>query len=107
MESKIDIKQHDNHTIIELHGDIDTGLAVSLKRQFDELRDKHRKIIVDFTDAYYINSTGLGVIISEYKRKNFDIHLVIPKKNENISGIVENLNMHNYFKTYNKMEEII
>jgi len=60
-------------TIVEVDGQLIVGNRQELKqRVMDEFESGARKVLVDFTRTGYIDSSGLGVLVSLAKRLRED-----------------------------------
>jgi anti-anti-sigma factor len=56
-------------TVVDVDGQLIVGNRQELKqRVLDELEKGSRKFLVDFTDTGYIDSSGLGVLVSLSKK---------------------------------------
>lgn len=63
------VSRHGDVVIIEVEGQLIVGNRQELKQQvLDETERGARKILVDFGRAGYIDSSGLGVLVSLAKR---------------------------------------
>jgi len=79
----------------ELAGEIDVSNESIFRERLDEaLCEKRQSIVLDFSGIHYIDSTGLGVVISAYgsmKDGGLTIKIINPKDNVkkllNISGL--------------------
>ncbi|MBD3232531.1 MAG: anti-sigma factor antagonist [candidate division Zixibacteria bacterium] len=69
----MDIKQKDQGdiTILSLNGRLDLESSTRLKSETDSLiTDRHNKLIFDFKGVNFINSSGLGALVSILKNVN-------------------------------------
>jgi anti-sigma B factor antagonist len=79
----------------KLAGEIDISNAHDFKKQLEAaLAEKRQSVTIDLLELNYIDSTGLGVIISAYgliKKDGFSIKVLNPRDNVrkllNISGL--------------------
>lgn len=63
------VSRHGDVVVIEVEGQLIVGNRQELKqRVLDESENGARKILVDFARAGYIDSSGLGVLVSLAKR---------------------------------------
>ena len=63
------ISKHTDVTIVEVTGQLIVGNRQQLKDAvLKELEGGGRKFLVDFTDTAYIDSSGLGVLVSLSKK---------------------------------------
>lgn len=65
----LDANLHGDVLVIALHGQLIVGNRQALKqRVLDDIEAGTRKVVVDFTNTGYIDSSGLGVLVSLAKR---------------------------------------
>lgn len=73
MAFQINIKDKGDYLMIYLSGDLDINSSPRLRSEVQEVYSKEAKdIIFDFTDLDYLDSTGLGALMSLYKNTNMD-----------------------------------
>ncbi len=64
-----EISRHNDVTIVEVTGQLIVGNRQELKDDVLELlRSGTRKFLIDFSDTAYIDSSGLGVLVSLSKK---------------------------------------
>ena len=64
-----DVKKHGDTTVIDVEGQLIVGNRQELKqRVLDELEKGARKFLIDFSSTGYIDSSGLGVLVSLSKK---------------------------------------
>ncbi len=68
MLQKLEIK--DDSIYVSLLGEIDLKTSDSLRKELENLLDKHsgKELILDFQRVGFIDSSGLGVLLGRYKR---------------------------------------
>jgi len=69
----MDIRVHNrgSYTIIEIHGDVDYYTVGELKKKlFSFINDKNRNIILDLGGVEYLDSSGIGLIVTAHKVMN-------------------------------------
>lgn len=55
--------------LVEVSGDLDIDTAPALRHHLEGvLQSGVRKVIVDFANAYYIDSTGISLLLSTWNR---------------------------------------
>lgn len=60
-------------TVIRLVGDVDVSAAARLRDALLRLiTDTREKVLVDLTDVPFLDSTGLGVLVSRLKQQRLD-----------------------------------
>jgi anti-anti-sigma factor len=63
------VRQHSEIAVIDLHGEINSLAEEALDRAYTEAtRSDPRRILLNFNDATYINSTGLALIVGVLAR---------------------------------------
>jgi len=63
------VRQEGNVTVVEVEGQLIVGNRQELKqRVLDELDGGARNFAIDFSDTGYIDSSGLGVLVSLSKK---------------------------------------
>ncbi len=63
------VSQSDSVTVVDVEGQLIVGNRQELKQKvLEELEDGARKVVVDFTNTGYIDSSGLGVLVSLSKK---------------------------------------
>jgi anti-sigma B factor antagonist len=67
------IRKQKDITIVEVEGQLIVGNRQELKQKvLDELESGTRKVLVDFAHTGYIDSSGLGVLVSLAKKLRED-----------------------------------
>ncbi|MFN8017042.1 MAG: STAS domain-containing protein [Acidimicrobiales bacterium] len=69
MDLRLDVRRHGDWTVVEVGGEIDVATAPRLREQLIAIvADEQYQIVVDLEAVDFIDSTGLGVLISGLKR---------------------------------------
>jgi anti-sigma B factor antagonist len=64
-----DVKKQDGVTVIDVEGQLIVGNRQELKQKvLEELEAGARKFLIDFSNTGYIDSSGLGVLVSLSKK---------------------------------------
>ena len=59
------IKKQDDVTVVDVEGQLIVGNRQELKQKvLDELESGERKFLIDFTNTGYIDSSGLGALVT-------------------------------------------
>lgn len=81
MEVSFEVKQHGDVPVLAVAGEIDVYTAPKLREQLLELSHTGKMTVVaDLTDVSFVDSTGLGVLVSGLKRfreAGGDLRLVV------------------------------
>lgn len=63
------VSQSDSVTVVDVEGQLIVGNRQELKQKvLEELEGGARKFVIDFADTGYIDSSGLGVLVSLSKK---------------------------------------
>ena len=69
MDLRIEVRRQGDWSVVEVGGEIDVATAPRLREQLISLvNDERYQIVVDMAGVDFIDSTGLGVLISGLKR---------------------------------------
>lgn len=94
---------------VALSGDLlgeNTGLELVDLINVNLNSNKHTKFILDLSDARYINSQGIGVLITSYtKVKNKGGMLVLFNPSEQIKKLLSITKLDSVFQVYNSLNE--
>ena len=110
MNFHIQDEEVDAHThVIELGGEIDLYTAPEFKERLVELIDGGKKhIVVDLSDATFIDSTTLGVLVGGVKRlRPSDGALALVCADQNITKIFEITGLDRVFPIHPTREEAL
>lgn len=55
--------QQDGDTVLALHGDINRAAQEALQEAYREATDGGGRLVLNFTEVDYINSTGIALIV--------------------------------------------
>lgn len=68
MEFALDVSERDGRTIVTAAGELDVHTAPGLKSRLDALSQvPEPALVVDLADVGFIDSTGLGVLVTTLK----------------------------------------
>ncbi|HZD05753.1 MAG TPA: STAS domain-containing protein [Longimicrobiales bacterium] len=63
------VSKQDDVTVVSVEGQLIVGNRQELKQKIlEELENGDRKFVIDFSDTGYIDSSGLGVLVSLSKK---------------------------------------
>ena len=66
---RVDVEERDDHALVTATGEIDAATAHSLQEAvLTALDGGHRRVLLDFTHVTFIDSTGLGVLVTSHRR---------------------------------------
>jgi anti-sigma B factor antagonist len=95
--------------VVSLAGEVDLYTAPEFKQQLLEVvAEGARQVVVDFTDATFIDSTTLGVLVSGLKRlRANDGELSLVCSDRNIAKIFEITGLDRVFSIYESRDEAL
>ena len=99
-------EDHGEHvTVLALHGDVDIYAAPAFKEQLLQvIDDGWQHIVVDLTGAPFIDSTGLGVLVSGAKKARRHC-LAIVCQDETTLSLFEIVGFDRLFAVYRSRQD--
>lgn len=106
---ELKLKRAEDIYVIEIHGEMDLYNASQLKTLFNKMLEKNViKILIDFLNCEYIDSTGVGTLLGLYataKEKKLSFYLT------NVQGTVLKVltltKLHEYLPLEQNLETAI
>lgn len=100
----------DDKLIVLLTGELDHHSAEEVRAKIDDRldRDKINKLVMNFSEVTFMDSSGIGVVIGRYKKllgKNGEICVVEVK--DRVKKVFELSGMFKIIKSYNTLEEAL
>jgi len=62
-ELEVSVRERDGVAILDLVGDVDSSAEAALQSAYDEATRERRPVVLNFSRADYINSTGIALIV--------------------------------------------
>ncbi|MBN3041139.1 MAG: STAS domain-containing protein [Candidatus Omnitrophica bacterium] len=96
-------------TICSIEGEINLNTSPDLRKAFEEFsRQNIKKIIIDFEQVPYIDSSGLATLIELFQRmKKIDGKLRICSVPEKVKNVFEVTKLHKLFEIYDDQESAL
>lgn len=96
-------------TVVDVEGQLIVGNRQELKQTvLDELDGGERKFVVDFANTGYIDSSGLGVLVSLSKKiREQGGELRLANLNEDLRTLFELTKLDTLFRIANSREEAL
>ena len=82
-ELKLETEKKNSETTVRATGRITSATSATLENTLRDLIPEGKRIVLDLTGVEYIDSSGLGALVSIYmhaKRANCDLEIANPKK---------------------------
>lgn len=99
---------HDDHVVLRLGGDVMGGPDFKPLLESVEalLARGHRRFVVDLSGARWLNSTGLGILVTVFRRVHeHDGSLAVCGANKRIRGLYYVSQLEKVFRTYETVGE--
>jgi len=100
----------DDKLIVDLIGELDHHSAEEVRVKIDDRidRDNIRKVILNFNEVVFMDSSGIGVVIGRYKKmKNRDGSLCVAKINKSVSKVFEISGIKKLINIFDNIDEAI
>jgi anti-anti-sigma factor len=106
MALSIDLKQDDEHWLFTLRGDLDYGECAAFRLQIDRiLKSGPRATIVDLSELEYLDSSGLGLLLSMAKEYGAQGGKLVLVTNETVDNILSLTRLNGIFATARDLSE--
>ena len=103
------VSKNDDVTLIEVEGQLIVGNRQELKQKvLEHLEGGDRKFVIDFSNTGYIDSSGLGVLVSLSKKiREQGGELRLSSLNEDLRTLFELTKLDTLFRIANTREEAL
>ncbi len=104
-----EVTKQDDVTILDVEGQLIVGNRQELKQKvLDELEGGERRFLIDFERTGYIDSSGLGVLVSLSKKiREQGGELRLANLNEDLRTLFELTKLDTLFQISNSREEAL
>jgi len=104
-----EVSKHGDVSLIEVEGQLIVGNRQELKQQvLEQLESGDRKFVIDFADTGYIDSSGLGVLVSLSKKiREQGGELRLSSLNEDLRTLFELTKLDTLFRIADDKEEAL
>ncbi len=106
----LEFENKDDKLIVHMNGELDHHSAEEVRNKIDDRldRDNIGKLIMDFSDVSFMDSSGIGVVIGRYKKLNLKKgNICITKISGSVERVFELSGMFKIIKSYKSIEEAI
>ena len=100
----------DDKLVIFLMGELDHHSAEEVRVKIDDRidRDNIKKVIMDFNNVTFMDSSGIGVVIGRYKKiQNRDGKVCVVNVNERIDRVFTLSGLYTIIKSYKNIDEAV
>ncbi len=104
-----EVSKNGDVTLIEVEGQLIVGNRQELKQQvLEQLEDGDRKFVIDFAETGYIDSSGLGVLVSLSKKiREQGGELRLSSLNEDLRTLFELTKLDTLFRIADDKKEAL
>ena len=104
-----EVSKNDDVTLIEVEGQLIVGNRQELKQQvLEQLEEGDRKFVIDFAETGYIDSSGLGVLVSLSKKiREQGGELRLSSLNEDLRTLFELTKLDTLFRIADDKEQAL
>lgn len=108
MALTIDLEQNDSYWLLTLVGDLDYGECASFRMNIDRiLKSAPPAAIVDLSGLEYLDSSGLGLLLSLSKEYGAQGGRLVLVTNETVDNILSLTRLNGIFSTASNVEEAL
>jgi len=104
---EVKLKTKNGVLLVELQEEIDLFHANKLKLYFNKIfESSHSKIILNFQDVTYIDSSGIGALLNIYKEtKKRNINMFFVNIHGSVKKVIELTKLDDYFPIVRSEDE--
>jgi anti-sigma B factor antagonist len=105
----VEVSQNGEVTLVEVEGQLIVGNRQELKQQvLEQLENGDRKFVIDFAKTGYIDSSGLGVLVSLSKKiREQGGELRLSSLNEDLRTLFELTKLDTLFRIADSKEQAL
>lgn len=108
MALTINLEQSEPHWLLTLAGDLDYGECASFRMNIDRiLKSAPAAAIVDLSGLEYLDSSGLGLLLSLSKEYGAQGGRLVLVTNETVDNILSLTRLNGIFSTASNVEEAL
>lgn len=108
MALSIDLTEHAKHWLLTLKGDLDYGECSAFRMSIDRiLKDSPSAAVVDLSGLEYLDSSGLGLLLSLSKEYGAQGGRLVLVTNETVDNILSLTRLNGIFSTTATMPEAL
>ncbi|AKN32498.1 anti-anti-sigma factor [Clostridium carboxidivorans P7] len=106
----LEFESKDGKLIVHMSGELDHHSAEEVRNKIDDRldRDNIGKLIMDFSDVNFMDSSGIGVVIGRYKKlMSKKGNICITKADGSVKRVFELSGIFKIIKFYKNIEEAV
>ncbi|WPC41305.1 anti-sigma F factor antagonist [Clostridium sp. JS66] len=106
----LEFESKDDKLIVHMSGELDHHSAEEVRNKIDDRldRDNIGKLVMDFSDVNFMDSSGIGVVIGRYKKLMAKKgNICITKADGSVKRVFELSGIFKIIKFYKNIEEAV
>lgn len=105
----IELKDHGEHKIIEVSGEVDLYNVSELKKALFSVTDgSHQSVVVDMQYVNYMDSSGIGALVAGQKKmKAHNGKFALMNIHDDVLNILKLATLDKFFKIYESEDDLI
>lgn len=107
----LDFENKSDRLIVHLVGELDHHSAEEVRVKIDDRLDRNNninKLIMDFSEVTFMDSSGVGVVIGRYKKLSSRNGIVsVTNVRESINRVFELSGMYKIVKLYSTVDDAV
>lgn len=108
MSLTIDLTQEPTYWVLKLAGDLDYGECAAFRMSIDRiLKEAPPAAVVDLSDLEYLDSSGLGLLLSLSKEYGAQGGRLVLVTNETVDNILSLTRLNGIFSAASSMEDAL
>ena len=102
-------EEKDNFLILHIEGEVDVYNAYELRNEINRaIEEKCFNVVIDLKNVSYIDSSGLGVLVSGVKTlMNHKGSLKLVELNEKIRSLTKLTGLEKFFEIYDNIQDAL
>jgi anti-sigma B factor antagonist len=106
---QIDIQDMGGVSVLRIMGDIDVNTSPDVKKSFDDLiKEKKDKVVINFKDVAYVDSSGLATLVEIFKNmRAYGGKLKLSNLSSKVLGLFEITKLNKLFDIVQEEKDAI
>lgn len=106
---EIDQSSQGDITVVRLRGDLELATCREVDQKLrDLLAGQNPKMVIDMKETKYVDSSGLGVLVSLYSHvKKQNGQLAVANLNRSVRRLFDLTNVHNFLPVHASIEDAV
>ena len=110
MNKEMKLGMCNNTLVVKFYGDVDNLVCSSYKTKLETVinENKYKKVVMDFSNVSFIDSSGLGLILGRYNQlKKYNGNLYMTGVNKQIEKIFNIAGIWTIMNKYDSLDQVL